>query len=64
MRQNELALLAVIRWRKLYGFRSMTTLDYPARMAAAYRLREYLRKKGNRSGRKQGKRKDKVRIIQ
>lgn len=48
MRQNELALLAVIRWRKLYGFRSMTTLDYPARMAAAYRLREYLQKRGQK----------------
>jgi hypothetical protein len=45
MRQNELALLAVIRWRKLYGFRSMKTLDYPARMAAAYKLREYLSQK-------------------
>lgn len=48
MRQNELALLAVIRWRKLYGFRSMTELDLPARMAAAYRLREYLQKEANR----------------
>lgn len=45
MRQNELALLAVIRWRKLYGFRSMIKLDYPTRLVAAYRLREYLSQK-------------------
>ena len=48
MKQNEMALWCALRWRKVYGERNRTTLDYPARMAAAYRLREYLQKEASR----------------
>lgn len=44
MRQNELALRMMIRWRKLYHSRNRTKLNASDRWEAAGRLKEYLQK--------------------
>lgn len=50
MQANEFKLLAVIRWRKLYGFRNRTKLNRTDRIEAMWLLKDYLTRKVEKNG--------------